>query len=126
MDRPLGTGAGKSSTQAPAADMNKPLGTGVGKSSTQTTAAPATPTPDAARPLEVAKAAQTLRAQGDAKTSDHERRKRISEAAFYKAERRGFAPGGEERDWLEAEREVDGGKDPGKLRPEDNTFPSPK
>jgi hypothetical protein len=37
-----------------------------------------------------------------------ERRQRISEAAYYRAERRGFAPGYEERDWLEAESEMDG------------------
>ncbi|MGR8933501.1 MAG: DUF2934 domain-containing protein [Gammaproteobacteria bacterium] len=30
----------------------------------------------------------------------------ISEAAYYKAERRGFAPGFEEQDWLEAEQEI--------------------
>ena len=29
----------------------------------------------------------------------------ISELAYYKAERRGFAPGHEMEDWLEAERE---------------------
>ncbi len=37
-----------------------------------------------------------------------ERRQRIAEAAYYKAERRGFAPGYEELDWLEAEREIGG------------------
>jgi hypothetical protein len=31
----------------------------------------------------------------------------ISAAAYYRAERRGFAPGGEVDDWLAAEREVD-------------------
>lgn len=37
---------------------------------------------------------------------------RIAEAAYWRAERRGFAPGHELEDWLTAEREVDGG--PGK------------
>ena len=37
-----------------------------------------------------------------------ERRQKIAEAAYYKAERRGFAPGQEERDWLEAEKESAG------------------
>lgn len=37
-----------------------------------------------------------------------ERRRRIAEGAYYKAERRGFAPGGEEGDWLDAEQEIDG------------------
>ena len=36
------------------------------------------------------------------------RRLRIAEAAYYKAEQRGFAPGCEERDWLEAENEIEG------------------
>lgn len=36
-----------------------------------------------------------------------ERHKKIQELAYYKAERRGFAPGHELDDWLEAEREVD-------------------
>jgi len=31
----------------------------------------------------------------------------IRTAAYFRAERRGFAPGGELEDWLEAEREVD-------------------
>jgi Protein of unknown function (DUF2934) len=32
---------------------------------------------------------------------------RIAEAAYWRAERRGFAPGRELDDWLEAEREID-------------------
>jgi hypothetical protein len=35
-------------------------------------------------------------------------RQKIAEAAYYKAERRGFASGQEERDWLEAEKESAG------------------
>lgn len=31
----------------------------------------------------------------------------IRTAAYFRAERRGFAPGGELADWLEAEREID-------------------
>ena len=33
-------------------------------------------------------------------------RRMIAEAAYYRAERRGFTPGQEEQDWCEAEREV--------------------
>jgi hypothetical protein len=36
----------------------------------------------------------------------------IREAAYFKAEKRGFAPGHELDDWLEAEEEIDN-----KLRP---------
>lgn len=32
--------------------------------------------------------------------------KQIAEAAYYKAKARGFAPGGEVQDWIEAEAEV--------------------
>jgi hypothetical protein len=35
------------------------------------------------------------------------REARIAEAAYWRAERRGFQPGNELNDWLEAEREVD-------------------
>jgi hypothetical protein len=35
------------------------------------------------------------------------REARIAEAAYWRAERRGFTPGGELQDWLEAEREID-------------------
>jgi hypothetical protein len=35
------------------------------------------------------------------------REQRIAEAAYWRAERRGFEPGHELDDWLEAEREVD-------------------
>jgi hypothetical protein len=37
---------------------------------------------------------------------DENRRRQIEIAAYYRAERRGFAPGGELEDWLEAEREL--------------------
>jgi hypothetical protein len=37
-----------------------------------------------------------------------ERRRRISERAYYRAEQRGFSPGGEDGDWLDAEKEIDG------------------
>jgi len=39
-----------------------------------------------------------------------ERHRRICELAYRRAEQRGFAPGGETEDWLEAEREVDAGR----------------
>jgi hypothetical protein len=40
--------------------------------------------------------------------NDPETRERmIAEAAYYRSERRGFVPGHEVADWIEAEREVD-------------------
>lgn len=40
-------------------------------------------------------------------TALEERRRNIAEAAYYRAERRGFAPGYEDADWLDAEKETD-------------------
>lgn len=42
-----------------------------------------------------------------AHVSDETRRGMIAESAYLRAERRGFAPGGEVEDWIAAEREVD-------------------
>ena len=42
-----------------------------------------------------------------ATVSADRRRGMIAEAAYLRAERRGFAPGGEHEDWLAAEAEVD-------------------
>ena len=39
--------------------------------------------------------------------SEDTRRGMIAQAAYLRAERRGFAPGGEHEDWMAAEREVD-------------------
>ena len=39
-----------------------------------------------------------------------ERHQRICDLAYRRAEQRGFAPGNEVEDWLEAEREVDAGR----------------
>jgi hypothetical protein len=38
--------------------------------------------------------------------SDDPRQDAIAKAAYYRAEQRGFAPGHEMEDWLDAEREV--------------------
>jgi hypothetical protein len=40
--------------------------------------------------------------------SGADRQRRIAEAAYRRAERRGFAPGNDVQDWLEAEKEIDG------------------
>ena len=38
---------------------------------------------------------------------EHPRKSMIAEAAYYRAERRGFAPGRELEDWLRAEDEIE-------------------
>ncbi|MEW5890049.1 MAG: DUF2934 domain-containing protein [Pseudomonadota bacterium] len=48
-----------------------------------------------------------VRPRDDDAVNAEERLRYIAEAAYYRAEKRGFAPGGELDDWLEAEAEVD-------------------
>ncbi len=50
--------------------------------------------------------AEIINASGLEQVSQSAYRTQIEEAAYYRAERRGFSPGYEEQDWLEAEREV--------------------
>jgi hypothetical protein len=57
-----------------------------------------------ARPAAKPAAAQPFEAR--AEVSAEELRKLIAEAAYYRAKRRGFAPGHEEEDWVQAEAEV--------------------
>lgn len=54
----------------------------------------------------VTRAAQAKSPARAAVSADH-RRAMIAEAAYLRAERRGFAPGHETEDWLAAEVEVD-------------------
>jgi Protein of unknown function (DUF2934) len=53
------------------------------------------------------KAPATIAAPAKAHVSEETRRAMIAESAYLRAERRGFAPGGELEDWMAAEREVD-------------------
>jgi DUF2934 family protein len=65
-------------------------------------AAPATPRPDS-RPASMP-AASGLRAQ----SSSEDTRRQIAEAAYFRSKERGFEPGHELEDWIEAESEVMG------------------
>jgi hypothetical protein len=40
--------------------------------------------------------------------TDEERQQLIMQAAYFRSEKRGFAPGAELDDWLQAEAEIDG------------------
>ena len=64
-----------------------------------------------ARTQSVAKSAATGKARASAASrttvTDEDRRNMVSIAAYFRAERRGFAPGHEDADWLAAEAEVD-------------------
>ena len=72
----------------------------------------ATPKPavsaDAPAKTTRARRAAPVRPRDNDSLNPEERLRYIAEAAYYRAERRGFAPGGELDDWLEAEAEVDG------------------
>ena len=52
-------------------------------------------------------ALQQQNAPAGIQVSPERRRGMIAEAAYWRAERRGFAPGSEMEDWLAAEREID-------------------
>lgn len=64
----------------------------------------AAPRPAPARHLAVP---DEVRADPDAAWDDEDRIEMIAANAYFRAERRGFLPGHELSDWLEAEREVD-------------------
>jgi hypothetical protein len=66
-------------------------------------APPATPRPDS-RPASMP-AAGGFRAQT---SSSEDTRRQIAEAAYFRAKERGFEPGHELEDWIEAESEVMG------------------
>jgi hypothetical protein len=77
-------------------------------------AKPATPPPAVAvkkttkKPRATARQKQAvIAATVDPTVSADERRGMIAKAAYLRGERRGFAPGGEAQDWLEAEEEID-------------------
>jgi hypothetical protein len=83
-------------------------------------ASPKTPTPSAAGAEPANESSPSLAAD------DGSREAKISEAAFFKAAARAFAPGHEWDDWLAAEKEVDaesGGKGSSgsALRPDPNS-----
>jgi hypothetical protein len=86
-----------------------PAGTGRTKKQTAPPAAPQAPsTEPAAQPTEVTASHLERR---EIPSFSESRAARIAEAAYWRAERRGFAPGQELDDWLAAEREVDGKRD---------------
>jgi hypothetical protein len=74
------------------------------------TAAPASPRKSPAKPkvakAKVAKPKVPERNDGATSLTPAERLRMIEMAAFFRAERRGFAPGHEFEDWLAAEAEI--------------------
>ncbi len=66
----------------------------------------------AKRTVKTGKSARPERPTSDASASSRtqidpvEQHSLIARAAYFRAERRGFAPGGELQDWLEAETEI--------------------
>ena len=66
---------------------------------TERRAPPKAASKNSAKPL-------TYTGEGRAEVSPEELRKLISEAAYYRAKQRGFEPGHELEDWIQAEAEV--------------------
>jgi hypothetical protein len=68
---------------------------------------PTTPTPKKRAPRKTPIAIAVETAIPAPFTGPEQRAALIAEAAYYRAEKRGFAPGHETEDWLAAEAEVD-------------------
>jgi hypothetical protein len=81
--------------------------TSTGRTQTKT-APPAAQQQPAAQPTEVT---ATHLERREIPSFSESREARIAEAAYWRAERRGFVPGQELDDWLAAEKEVDGEPD---------------
>lgn len=62
--------------------------------------------PRTAKTRPAARPQMTFSGNARAEVSPEEVRKLISEAAYYRAKQRGFAPGHELEDWIQAEAEV--------------------
>lgn len=82
-------------TATPAATPGKP-GPQISRSTRTTASAKVAPRRRSAEP-------QTA----SAKTAPEQRQQLIAQAAYFIAERRGFAPGNELEDWLQAEAEIE-------------------
>ena len=70
---------------------------------------PAPPEAPKSRPAvkpQTVKPQSTFSGNAQAEVSPEELRKLISEAAYFRAKQRGFAPGYEHEDWIQAEAEV--------------------
>lgn len=103
---PPPTAAGTPPDESPAAKPARrkrapagPTGTAAGTRAK----AGAKPGPAMAKTVALAQPADSI---APALSSDR-RRALIARAAYFRAEKRGFAPGGEAQDWLEAEHEID-------------------
>ena len=81
--------------------------TGSPRTAATTPPAPAAEKIETPRRSAAPKAAAEPAASTGITVSEGARRAMIAQAAYLRAERRGFAPGGEAEDWLEAEAEVD-------------------
>lgn len=85
------------SSKQPATSKRQQSATGILKSAMPTRQAPARRRAAPRREAEVTPAA----------IGPEDRYRLIAEAAYHRAQKRGFAAGGEVQDWLEAEAEVD-------------------
>ena len=101
------TKSSKPAVKRPAAATKAPAKSGAQKSSAA--AKPATkPATSAAKVKASPKAAVAGRKRNaGASVSPEQRRNYVEIAAYYIAERRGFAPGDPLQDWIEAEAEID-------------------
>lgn len=79
-----------------------------GSGRTKKTAAPVTRQPSADKTSTASEVTAANLERRDIPSFSESRESRIAEAAYWRAERRGFGAGQELDDWLAAEKEVDG------------------
>lgn len=96
------------------------------RSTTETGRTAVSPQPSAPPPAKAASSRSTTPAKSTAgpapaaagmAVSADERRAMIAQAAYLRAERRGFAPGSEVEDWLAAEADIDALLEAGNIGP---------
>ena len=93
-----------SSSDSPSAPASKPRAKAKSVATPEPLSVPPEVTMEAMPPSQ---ARAKRAAVGKPGVTEDVRRGMIAEAAYLRAERRGFAPGNEEADWLAAEAEVD-------------------
>lgn len=107
------TGTAKGTKRTVKASGTKSTPAAKTKRTTKTASAASKPKAKATKTTKTAsKTTKRTRSKSAAKDvkpviTSEERHRMISEAAYYLAEKRGFVPGHEESDWLQASKEVD-------------------
>ena len=99
--------AAPKSTPTKAAGAKEPIKATTAKSPAKKATSRATPAPSKAKGNSEAAGAKTLVARTIGGVTPEQRYRMICDAAYFRAERRGFVGGNAVQDWLDAESEID-------------------